>query len=67
MVWLWLLFPLAVLLTAVALWRANGRLRTEQLALELEVDALAPLGEAARPVQRDGEPGRAAGQEQVDR
>jgi hypothetical protein len=67
MVWLWLLFPLVVLLTAAALWRANGRLRAEQLALELEVDALGRVGEAARSVQRDGEPGRAAGQEQVDR
>jgi hypothetical protein len=67
MVWLWLLFPLVVLITAIALWRANVELRTEQLALELEVDAMAPLGEAARSVQGDGEPGRAAGQEQVDR
>jgi membrane protein implicated in regulation of membrane protease activity len=67
MVWLWLLFPFVVLLSAVALWRAIGRLRAEQLALELEVDALGPVGEAARSVQRDGEPGRAAGQEQVDR
>lgn len=67
MVWLWLLFPVVVLLTAVALWRANGRLRAEQLALELEVAAMTPLGEAAGSVQRDGEPGRAAGQEQVDR
>ena len=67
MVWLWLLFPLVVLITAVALWRANGRLRAEQTALQLEVDALRPVGEAARSVQRDGEPGRAAGQEQADR
>ena len=67
MIWLWLLFPLAVLLTAIALWRTNGRLRAEQLALEVEVDALAPVGETARSVQPDGEPGRAAGQEQVDR
>ena len=67
MVWLWLLFPLAVLLTAIALWRTNGRLRAEQLALEVEVDALAPVGETARSVQPDGEPDRAAGQEQVDR
>ncbi len=67
MVWLWLLFPLAVLLTAIALWRANGRLRAEQRSLRLEVDALTPLGEAARSVPVDGESGRAAGQKQVDR
>jgi len=67
MVWLWLLFPLVVLLTAVTLWRANGRLRAEQRSLRLEVDALAPLGEAARSVRVDGESGRATGQKQVDR
>ena len=67
MVWLWLLFPLVVLLTAVALWRANGRLRAEQRSLQLEVDALAPLGAAARSLPVDGESGRAAGQKQADR
>lgn len=67
MVWLWLLFPLVVLLTAVTLWRANGRLRAEQRSLRLEVDALAPLGEAARSVPVDRESGRTAGQKQVDR
>jgi hypothetical protein len=67
MVWLWLLFPLVVLLTAVTLWRANGRLRAEQRSIRLEVDALAPLGEAARSVRVDGESGRATGQKQVDR
>ncbi|MET0149799.1 MAG: hypothetical protein ABWZ14_06590 [Acidimicrobiales bacterium] len=67
MVWLWLLFPLVVLLTAVAMWRANGRLRAEQRSLQLEVDALAPLGEAARSLPVDGESGRAAGQKQADR
>lgn len=67
MVWLWLLFPLAVLLVAVGLWRVTRRLGAEQRALQTEVDALPPLGEAARSVPDIDGPGRATGREQVDR
>ena len=50
MVWLWLLFPLLVLVAACALWRATGQLAAERRALQSDVDALSPVGGAARSV-----------------
>ena len=66
MVWLWLLFPLLVLVAACALWRATGQLAAERRALQSDVDALSPVGGAARSVPGASGRRRATGPEQVD-
>jgi hypothetical protein len=54
MVWLWLIAPLILLVVAAALWRLTVRLAAEQRCLQAEIDALTPLGAAARATGTDG-------------
>jgi|CXWK01.1.fsa_nt_gi cytochrome c-type biogenesis protein CcmH/NrfF len=67
MAWLWLLFPVVILVLTVGLWRATVALRRERSELQSEVDALEPLADQARGANGPTTPGRATGREQVDR
>ena len=67
MAWLWLLFPVVILVLTVGLWRATVALRRQRSELQAEVDALEPLADQARRVSGPTTPGRATGREQVDR
>lgn len=67
MAWLWLLFPLTILVLTLLLWRAVSTLRRERTDLQAEVDTLAPLAEQARGLPAPETRRRATGREQVDR
>jgi hypothetical protein len=67
MAWLWLLFPLLILASTLALWRATTALDRERSGLHAGVDALGPLADQARAVRALEAPGGATGQERVDR
>jgi len=67
MAWIWLLFPLVILVLTLALWRTTATLRRERAGLQAEVDTLAPLAEQAREALGPDTPRRATGREQVDR
>ena len=67
MAWLWLLFPLAILVLTLLLWRTVSTLRRERVGLQSEVETLRPLAGQARSAPGTETPGPAIGREQVGR